>query len=67
VSTYRRVRFSGATSRDANAQAFAAASMGPMRRWGEPEEIAHGCVFLASDEASFITGVDLPIDGGLSI
>ena len=56
-----------ASTRDANAQAFAAASMGPMRRWGEPEEIAHGCVFLASDEASFITGVDLPIDGGLSI
>ena len=56
-----------ASTRDANAQAFAAASMGPMQRWGEPEEIAHGCVFLASDEASFITGVDLPIDGGLSI
>jgi len=56
-----------ASSRDANAQAFAAASMGPMRRWGEPQEIAHGCVFLASDEASFITGIDLPIDGGLSI
>jgi len=56
-----------ASTRDANAQAFAAASMGPMQRWGEPEEIAHGCVFLASDEASFITGIDLPIDGGLSI
>ena len=56
-----------ASTRDVNAQAFAAASMGPMRRWGEPQEIAHGCVFLASDEASFITGIDLPIDGGLSI
>jgi cyclopentanol dehydrogenase len=56
-----------ASTRDADAQAFAAASIGPMRRWGEPEEIAYGCVFLASDEARFITGIDLPIDGGMSV
>jgi NAD(P)-dependent dehydrogenase (short-subunit alcohol dehydrogenase family) len=37
----------------------------PMGRLGEPEEVAKGMLFLASDEASFITGVPLPIDGGI--
>jgi len=37
-----------------------------MGRWGQPEEIAYGCVFLASDEAKFVTGIDLAIDGGMS-
>jgi len=36
----------------------------PMGRFGRPEEIAAGCVFLASDDASFITGSELVIDGG---
>ena len=36
----------------------------PMGRIGKPEEVAWGIVFLASDEASFITGAVLPIDGG---
>ena len=39
----------------------------PMGRLGRPEEVAAAIVFLASDEASFITGVTLPIDGGRSI
>jgi NAD(P)-dependent dehydrogenase (short-subunit alcohol dehydrogenase family) len=38
----------------------------PMGRIGLPEEIAAGVVFLASDEASFITGAILPIDGGFT-
>ncbi len=33
-------------------------------RFGRPEEIANAAVFLASDEASFVTGVALPVDGG---
>jgi NAD(P)-dependent dehydrogenase (short-subunit alcohol dehydrogenase family) len=36
----------------------------PMGRLGRPEEIANGALFLASDEASFMTGADLVIDGG---
>jgi NAD(P)-dependent dehydrogenase (short-subunit alcohol dehydrogenase family) len=36
----------------------------PMGRLGEPEEVARAIAFLASDEASFITGAILPVDGG---
>lgn len=39
----------------------------PMRRFAEPSEIAHAAIFLASPEASFITGQTLFVDGGLSI
>ena len=38
----------------------------PMRRWGTPEEIAQGALFLASDASSFMTGQVLILDGGLS-
>lgn len=37
----------------------------PMKRLGTPEEVAHAVLFLASSEASYITGVDLNVDGGL--
>jgi NAD(P)-dependent dehydrogenase (short-subunit alcohol dehydrogenase family) len=37
----------------------------PMKRFGTPEEVGHAALFLASGEASFITGVDLNVDGGL--
>jgi len=36
----------------------------PMGRLGTTEEIAKGILFLASDEASFVTGAELVIDGG---
>lgn len=39
----------------------------PLRRWAEPEEIAPAFVFLASDEASYITGQVLCVDGGLTM
>ncbi len=36
----------------------------PMGRFGEPEELANAIVWLCSDEASYVTGVYLPVDGG---
>ncbi len=36
----------------------------PMRRFGEAEEFADACAFLASPSAGYITGVSLPVDGG---
>jgi len=36
----------------------------PLRRIGKPIEVAYGVLFLASDEASFITGTELVVDGG---
>jgi NAD(P)-dependent dehydrogenase (short-subunit alcohol dehydrogenase family) len=38
----------------------------PLKRAGQPEEVAELAVFLASDRASFITGAVIPIDGGVS-
>jgi len=39
----------------------------PVGRWGAPTDVAHAAVYLASDEASFVTGVILNVDGGLTI
>lgn len=39
----------------------------PMRRYGKPEEIAAAMVFLASDEAAYITGQTLRVNGGMSM
>lgn len=36
----------------------------PMKRGGKPIEIAYGCLFLACDESSYVTGTELVIDGG---
>ena len=38
----------------------------PLQRLGKPEDIANAALFLASDEASYITGAELVIDGGFS-
>ncbi len=51
----------GAT-REAVIEGFA--SVHPMQRLGRPEEAADAIVFLASDEAGYTTGADLPVDGG---
>jgi len=39
----------------------------PMRRMGTPEEIASAVAFLADDESTYITGINLPVNGGLFI
>lgn len=36
----------------------------PMKRYGQPVEVAYGSLFLASDESSFVTGIELVVDGG---
>jgi NAD(P)-dependent dehydrogenase (short-subunit alcohol dehydrogenase family) len=41
-------------------------SLTPLNRLGRPEEIAAAALFLASDESSFVAGIDLPVDGGLT-
>lgn len=41
-------------------------AMHPLGRMGEPEDIANAVLFLLSEEASWITGIALPVDGGLS-
>src|SRR5690625_652949 len=41
-------------------------AMTPLGRLGQPEEVANAILFLASDEASYITGAELSIDGGYS-
>ena len=35
-------------------------------RMGDAWDVAHAALFLASDEAKYITGVELPVDGGLT-
>jgi NAD(P)-dependent dehydrogenase (short-subunit alcohol dehydrogenase family) len=41
--------------------------MTPLGRFGKPEEIAYAVRFLASDEAAFITGAEIRVDGGWTI
>lgn len=37
----------------------------PLRRFASPEDVANVALFLASDDASYVNGIDIPVDGGL--
>jgi NAD(P)-dependent dehydrogenase (short-subunit alcohol dehydrogenase family) len=54
-----------ASAKDPMAAAQAVASSVPLGRLGRPDEVANAALFLLSDEASYISGVALPIDGAL--
>jgi len=56
----------GLTPEQAEQAAAQFTSQIPMGRRGMPSEIASAVVFLASDESSYITGIDLPVDGGMA-
>lgn len=42
-------------------------TLGPMKRPGEPEEMANAIVFLCSEEASYINGTNFLVDGGMTL
>jgi 3-oxoacyl-[acyl-carrier protein] reductase len=52
---------------DPKAQKDAYLALIPMRRWGVPEDVAGIVTFLASDAASFITGQDVAVNGGMTV
>lgn len=57
---------SGLERAEQDAARRAIGDMHPMKRLGKPREIAQAVMFLSSDEAEFVTGVCLPVDGGWS-
>ena len=59
-----RGQFDSDEASDAAKQVYA--SMTPLGRIGQPEELAAAALFLASNESSYTTGIDLPVDGGLA-
>jgi 3(or 17)beta-hydroxysteroid dehydrogenase len=60
------VDYTVATARDPKTAREKMAKAIPLQRLGRPAEVAALCVYLLSDESGFITGANLPIDGGLT-
>jgi NAD(P)-dependent dehydrogenase (short-subunit alcohol dehydrogenase family) len=57
-------QFTSKAQADAAKEAFSGRT--PLGRLGRPEELAAAVLFLASDSSSYITGIDLPVDGGFA-
>jgi 3(or 17)beta-hydroxysteroid dehydrogenase len=62
VDGYIAAGIAAGGTREAVIEGFA--SVHPLKRLGRPDEPANAVVFLASDEAGFVTGAELPVDGG---
>jgi NAD(P)-dependent dehydrogenase (short-subunit alcohol dehydrogenase family) len=58
-------KLTGATGEELRAMENQIAAKVPMKRAGRPEDIAGAALFLASDDSVYVTGVDLPVDGGV--
>jgi NAD(P)-dependent dehydrogenase (short-subunit alcohol dehydrogenase family) len=56
----------GKTEEESRAILDSLAASVPMGRLGEPDEVAKAVVFLASDDSSFVNGIELFVDGGLA-
>jgi len=62
---YRFEAFSGQPDTPANRERFIGNV--PLQRLCKPEDVAGACLFLASDDSNFITGINMEVDGGRAI
>jgi NAD(P)-dependent dehydrogenase (short-subunit alcohol dehydrogenase family) len=52
---------------DPDGPAASIAARVPLGRWGQPEDVAHAILFLASAEAAHVSGANIPVDGGAAV
>jgi meso-butanediol dehydrogenase / (S,S)-butanediol dehydrogenase / diacetyl reductase len=52
---------------DPGGPAASIAARVPLGRWGQPEDVAQAILFLCSDEASHVSGANIPVDGGAAV